>query len=160
MTPEATPGEDIPRTLVHPPTTFFISLVVGYILRIVFGGGPALPRAMAEGLGGLAILASLAIALSSVSAFAAGGETLKPNTPSRQLFTAGPYRFTRNPIYLAMMVFGVGFGIATSNSWILLTIALAGLILHFFVILPEERYLEDRFGPEYEAYKKRVRRWI
>jgi len=83
-----------------------------------------------------------------------------PATPASELFQKGPYKFSRNPIYLAMVVFGAGFGIATSNVWIIVTTAIVGLIFHFFVILPEERYLARRFGAEYDAYRSRVRRWI
>ena len=152
--------EDRPSVWLHPPTVMMIALVTGYIARIFLGGGMPLPRAFAEGVGGLLILIALGIITSAVSAFAAGGETLKPDTPSKQLFINGPYRFSRNPIYLAMMLFGAGFGVATSNLWIILTTAIAGLLFHFFVILPEERYLTDKFGDEYEEYKKAVRRWI
>lgn len=152
--------DDRPRTFLHPPTVMMIALTVGFMLRVLFGGYLPLPRAFSEGAGGLMIIIALGIFTATVSAFAAGGETLKPDTPSRQLFTNGPYRFSRNPIYLAMMLFGAGFGVATSNLWIILTTAFSGLLFHFFVILPEERYLEDKFGPEYGDYKKAVRRWI
>ena len=152
--------EDRPQTLVHPPTVFLIALTSGYILRLFFGGRLALPRAFAEGFGGLLILVAMAIFSAAIMAFAAGGETLKTTTPSQQLFTKGVYGFSRNPVYLAMMLFGVGFAITTSNIWIIVTSAIAGVLFHFFVIKPEERYLEDRFGEEFHAYKNSVRRWI
>lgn len=152
--------EDRPRTFIHPPAVFLVAMVSGYILRIFFDGRLALPRAFAEGLGGLLMLAAMAVFSGAIMAFAAGDETLRPSTPSKQLFTKGVYAFTRNPIYLAMMLFGLGFAIATSNMWIILTTAIAGLLLHFFVIKPEERYLEDRFDEEYLTYKKSTRRWI
>ncbi len=152
--------EDRPNVRLHPPTVMMIALVAGYVLRIFLGGGMPLPRAFAEGVGGFLILLSLGLFTSTVSAFASGGETLKPDTPSHQLFVNGPYRFSRNPIYLAMILFGAGFGVATANAWIIVTTALAGLLLHYFVIKPEERYLEDKFGEEYETYRKSVRRWI
>ena len=152
--------DDRPRTVLHPPTVMMIALTSGFLLRVFFGGYLPLPRAFAEGVGGLMVIFALGVFTAAVSAFAAGGEALKPDTPSKQLFVNGPYRFSRNPIYLAMMLFGIGFGVATSNLWIILTTALSGLLFHFFVILPEERYLEDKFGPEYETYKNAVRRWI
>ncbi|MEL6362784.1 MAG: isoprenylcysteine carboxylmethyltransferase family protein, partial [Pseudomonadota bacterium] len=60
----------------------------------------------------------------------------------------------------AMMLFGAGFAFASGNLWALLTTGLAGLVLHFFVILPEERYLSAKFGIEYTDYTRRTRRWI
>ena len=152
--------EDRPRVWFHPPTMLFAALVIGFGVRVFVGGYLPLPRILAEGLGGLLIICSLGIVISAVSAFAEGGENLQPDTPSKQLFVNGPYRFSRNPIYLSMMLFGVGFGLATSNLWIILSTLCAGLLFHFFVILPEERYLTDKFGDEYETYKKAVRRWI
>lgn len=152
--------EDGPKVRLHPPSLLLFALVAGYVIRLFAGGRLPLPHAFAEGAGGLLILIALAIVMTSVSAFAEGGETLRPETPSRQLFTKGPYRYSRNPIYLAMMLFGVGLGIATSNIWIILTTALAGLVIHFFVILKEEDYLQDRFGEDYAAYRRQVRRWI
>jgi len=152
--------EDRPKTFIHPPTVFYIALIIGYILRLIFGGRLPIPRPFAEGAGGLLIIIAIGIAISAISAFAEGGETLKPDTPSRRLFTSGPYRYSRNPIYLAMMAFGVGFGVATANAWIILTTAIAGVLFHFLVIAPEERYLRQRFGDEYEVYRKSVRRWF
>lgn len=152
--------EDRPKVWIHPPTTLFIALIIGFAIRVFVGGYLPLPRILAEGAGGVLILLSLGIVISAVSAFASADETLKPDTPSKQLFVNGPFRFSRNPIYLAMMLFGGGFGIATSNLWIILTTTFAGLLFNFFVIAPEERYLADKFGDEYEDYKKAVRRWL
>lgn len=151
---------DGPKVRLHPPTVMFAALVAGYAIRLFAGGRLPLPQAFAEGLGGLMILVSIAIVMSAVSAFAEAGEALRPETPANRLFTKGPYRFSRNPIYFAMMLFGAGFGVATSNIWMILTTALAGLVIHFFVILKEEDYLARRFGEDYERYRRNVRRWI
>ena len=152
--------EDRPRVRLHPPTLLLAAMVGGFVLRVFAKAPIPAPRVLGEGLGGAMIIAAVMIIVSAVSAFAAGDETLKPDTPSRQLFVHGPFRFSRNPIYLAMMLLGGGLAIATLNLWMVLTTALAGVLLHLFVIKPEERYLEDRFGGEYTAYKKSVRRWI
>lgn len=157
---DTTVRQDGPKVRLHPPTLMFVALVSGYAIRLFVGGGLPLPQAFAEGLGGLLILISIAIIMSAVSLFAESGEGLRPGTPSNHLFTKGPYRYSRNPIYLAMMLFGAGFGVATSNVWIILTTALAGLAMHYFVILREEDYLGERFGEEYAAYRLHVRRWI
>lgn len=151
---------DRPAVKLHPPTVLFIALVSGYVIRLFVGGRMPLPRAFAEGVGGLLVIVSLGLVLSAVQIFAEKGQGLRPATPAGELFQKGPYKFTRNPIYLAMMLFGAGFGIATSNVWIIITTAVAGIIIHFLAILPEEEYLERKFGEEYAAYKARVRRWI
>lgn len=152
-------GHDGPKVRLHPPTVFFTALVAGYVIRLFVGGRLPISRALAEGVGGLVLIA-LGVAISAISRFAERGQPLTPSTPSDALFTDGPYRFSRNPIYLAMVLFGAGFGVATANMWMILTTIIAGAVLHFFVIVREEAYLASRFGPEYEAYRPRVRRWI
>lgn len=152
--------EDRPEVLLHPPTVFLSALIIGFVIRAFAGGWLPLPDLAAEGLGGLMMLVALAAAVMSISAFAESGETLRPATPSYQLFTGGAFQYTRNPIYLAMVLFGVGFGLATLNLWIILTSILTGVIFNFFVIPQEEGYLARRFGGEYEDYRRKVRRWI
>lgn len=153
-------GGDHPKIPVHPQTVFLTALVLGYILRILTDGYLPLPRAAAEGVGGVFILASVSLMLAAARIYLSSGEELEPNTPSGRLFTEGPYGFSRNPVYLAFMLFGAGFAIATQNVWILLTTALAGVVIHYFVILPEEEYLSQHFSDEFAAYRKRVRRWL
>jgi protein-S-isoprenylcysteine O-methyltransferase Ste14 len=149
-----------PKVRIHPPLLMFGALLAGYLLRLFFGGRLPLPRAFAEGAGGLLLILGIALVMAAVNQFNTEGERLLPSTPSAKLLSGGVYRFSRNPIYLGMMLFGVGFGVATANLWIILTTALAGAILQFFVIRPEEAYLAERFGADYAAYRARVRRWI
>ena len=151
---------DKPAVTLHPPLTIFVALVAGYVIRLFVGGRLPLPRAFAEGLGGLLIILALGLLMAAMRVFVEHAQPLLPATPAKALFLKGPYKFTRNPIYLAMMLFGAGFGIATSNIWIIITTSLAGLLFHFLVILPEEAYLARRFGAEYAAYKGKVRWWV
>lgn len=152
--------DDKPVVTLHPPTVLFVALLAGYLVRLFAGGRLPLPRAFAEGLGGLLIIVALGLLMAAIRIFVENAQPLAPATPAKALFLKGPYKFTRNPIYLAMMIFGVGFGIATSNVWIIITTAIAGTLFHFLVILPEEAYLERKFGGEYAAYKMKVRRWL
>ena len=151
---------DKPAVKLHPPTVLFVALVAGYVIRLFVGGRLPLPRAFAEGLGGLLIIVALGLLMAAIRIFVEKAQPLLPATSAKELFLKGPYKFTRNPIYLAMMLFGVGFGVATSNVWIIITTAIAGLFFQFMVILPEEAYLERKFGEEYYAYKASVRRWL
>ncbi len=155
------PGDDDrPDVSIHPPTIFLSALLIGFVIRVFAGGWLPIPRVLGEGAGGALMLAALVLAVSAISAFAEAGETLPPATPSRQLFTEGVYRYSRNPIYLAMVLFGVGFGLATLNLWIILTTLGAGAVFNFFVIPQEEAYLARRFGPEYDHYRTKARRWV
>ena len=152
--------EDRPRVFFHPPTVLFTGIFAGFVTRIFMGGYLPIPQLVGEGIGIILIMAGVSIFITAISIFAEADETLKPDTPSHQLLKSGPFTRSRNPIYLGMMFFGVGLGFATLNAWIILTTILTGLILHFLVILPEERYLSEQFGAEFNDYKKEVRRWI
>jgi protein-S-isoprenylcysteine O-methyltransferase Ste14 len=72
----------------------------------------------------------------------------------------GPYRLSRNPIYLSMILLQVGVGIWTASLWFFILAAVCVALLTWGVILREERYLTRKFGDEYLSYKSRVRRWI
>ena len=156
----AHPDEDRPRTRLHPPTLLLIALIVGYVVRLFVGGFLPIPRPIGEGVGLLLVILAIILLQMGTSAFSAGGEELRPSTPSRQLFTKGIFGFSRNPIYLAMILLGSGLGFATLNLWMIMSTAVFAMIITAFVIIPEERYLTDRFGDEFDQYRRKVRRWI
>ena len=84
-------------------------------------------------------------------------ETYKPTTA---IVVNGPYRFTRNPIYLGMVLGQIGVAVAFDSLWILATLVLFYLVIRYGVIAREEAYLERRFDDLYLGYKSRVRRWL
>ncbi len=152
--------EDKPDVAIHPPTLFFSALIIGFIFRAFVGGRLPLPDLVAEGGGAIILIAAFMLMGSAVSAFAETGETTRPSTPSKALLTGGVYRYSRNPMYLSMVLIGAGFGVATENLWIILTAVISGAIVNFFVIPHEEAYLERKFGVDYREFKERVRRWL
>lgn len=85
---------------------------------------------------------------------------MNPYQPTTAIVTEGPYRFTRNPIYLSLAVLYAGLEVMANALWSLLLLLAVMLIIHYAVILPEERYLEQKFGEEYRSYKAKVRRWL
>jgi protein-S-isoprenylcysteine O-methyltransferase Ste14 len=82
------------------------------------------------------------------------------NEPTSAIVQSGPYRFTRNPIYLAFSVLVLGIACWVNSIWLLGTLAAAVSLMSFVVIPREERYLERRFRAEYLEYKAKVRRWL
>ncbi len=88
------------------------------------------------------------------------GTTPNPTRPTTALLVDGPFRFTRNPMYLANELIVIGVGLASSAPWVILMAIPAALLTRRLVIDKEERYLEIKFGSEYLDYKARVRRWI
>ena len=86
--------------------------------------------------------------------------TAMPHLAAQQLITTGPYRFSRNPVYLAFLLLVLASALATGNVWIVLTLPIIMLLLIKRAIEPEEAHLRDRFGAQYELYKQKVRRWL
>jgi protein-S-isoprenylcysteine O-methyltransferase Ste14 len=80
--------------------------------------------------------------------------------PTTTIVRTGPYRFSRNPIYVAFSLFHLGLALWVDSAWLLATLLGAVALVHGVVIPREERYLERRFGAEYLAYKASVRRWV
>ncbi|MEE8556703.1 MAG: isoprenylcysteine carboxylmethyltransferase family protein [Myxococcota bacterium] len=86
--------------------------------------------------------------------------TLRPDRGANALVRTGPFAFSRNPLYVAVMIMITGIGVWVNSLWILGMLVPLFFGMSFAVIAPEERYLESRFGQEYLDYKSRVRRWL
>ncbi len=86
--------------------------------------------------------------------------SLDPKEEVTAIIDTGPFRFSRNPAYLAAGALQAALGLLLNNVWILLTIIPAMIVIHKVVVLREETYLEDKFGKAYLDYKSRVCRWI
>jgi protein-S-isoprenylcysteine O-methyltransferase Ste14 len=144
--------------LARPPVIYLIAIVTGLVLHFVwsisFVPGPARP------FGGLIGVLAAALFIWSVRTFRSAGTPVPGNQPTTAIVKAGPYRFSRNPIYLAFSLFQIGIALAVNDAWILATLLPAISVISFVVIPREERYLEARFGEEYARYKANIRRWL
>jgi len=142
-----------------PPLLYTAALVIGAGLEWFW------PTAIGLGwlpllLGAILILAGLAIALWGALALRRAGTAIPPNRPTTELVTDGPYRWSRNPLYLALTLIYAGVGLIADDLWILVLLVPLLLLLHWGVVVREERYLEAKFGEAYRRYKQRVRRWL
>jgi len=115
---------------------------------------------MARGLGFVIIIGGLLLILAAARLFRRAGTAVEPTKPSTALVTDGIYARTRNPMYLGLSVILVGFGLATGSAWFLISLSIAVLAVTKLAIEREERYLAEKFGAEYLAYKSRVGRWF
>ena len=107
----------------------------------------------------LVILAILMVALCR-HALVEGGTHPNPYKPTKAIVMAGPYRFSRNPIYIAFLMVTLAFTLFTNSLWFIGSAVLAVVLLQLGVIKREEKYLHEKFGSEYDDYCRRVRRWI
>ena len=147
---------------VFPPAVPVLAIVAGVLLQrrwplsLLDLAAPA-----RYWLGGAILLgAVLGLGLWSVVLFRRSGQSENPWKPTTSIVRRGPYRVTRNPMYLQMLIGCVGFAVLLSNTWILLLTPLVALVLQELAIKPEEAYLERTFGQEYLDYKAHVRRWL
>jgi protein-S-isoprenylcysteine O-methyltransferase Ste14 len=106
------------------------------------------------------VAASLLLLGAAVRRFRAAGTPVPARKPTTAIVRTGPYRFSRNPIYLAFSMLQLGIAIWVNSWWLVATLAGAIVLIHYVVIPREERYLEARFGDEYRDYRTSVRRWL
>jgi len=109
----------------------------------------------------VALAAGILLGVASVADFRKANTTILPaGRPTTAVVDGGPYRFTRNPMYLAMTIGYLGLSLLFNTVWALLALPAVVIIIDIFVIRREERYLTNKFGEEYRAYCSRVRRWL
>ncbi|HZX41522.1 MAG TPA: isoprenylcysteine carboxylmethyltransferase family protein [Myxococcaceae bacterium] len=149
------------RVVIPPPLVFLAGLAAGVlvdrlVLRRPVPGGVA----ARVGLAVLAIGGGVALGGSASRLFRRSGQDPRPWQPTPELVFAGPYRLTRNPMYVGMTLLTIGIGAAAGTLWTV-PFALAALgAVHVLAVLPEERYLTAKFGAPYLEYKARVRRYL
>jgi protein-S-isoprenylcysteine O-methyltransferase Ste14 len=142
--------------LVRPPLVYLASLAIGTLLQFAM----PLPFLPAPLLGAGLIVVALALLSYSIAEFRAAGTPVPARKPTRVIVRTGPYRISRNPIYLAYSLLQLGIAIWANSLWLVATLLGAVGVIDFFVIPREERYLEHKFGAEYLDYKDSVRRWL
>lgn len=146
-----------------PPLLPLITILAGVALERWWplAAGFDLPAPERYWVGGVAIAVTvLVLGLWPVVKFRRSGQSELPWRPTPLVLEDGPYRFTRNPMYLQMVLVCVGLAVILSNVWILVLTPLCAWALYRFAIRPEETYLERKFGDGYLNYKRRVRRWL
>jgi protein-S-isoprenylcysteine O-methyltransferase Ste14 len=145
--------------MVRPPLVYGAAMVTGLLLE--FGWPlPCLPRILAAPLGSVLVVVAVVVFSYAVRTFRAAGTPVPGNKPTTVLVRTGPYRFSRNPIYLAFAIFQLGIASWVNSVWLIATLIAAVALMASVVIPREERYLERRFGADYLDYKRSVRRWL
>src|SRR5215470_3107966 len=151
---------DTPNVIVRPPIAWALAVLAGLALNW-FMPLRLLPTAVLAGWLGAPVFAlALALFVWAIATMTRGGSNVPTNLPTTTIVDTGPYRFTRNPIYLAMVLGLIGLAIACNSLWPLLTLVPFALVIRYGVVAREEAYLERRFGDGYREYRARVRRWL
>ena len=148
--------------VVKPPILFAGAVLLGCLLSWIVPLGPGLGSANTRGLvaGGAIALIGFALMAVSVRQFRQAGTSVIPGEPSTVLLEIGPYRFTRNPIYIGFVIFYFGLAIMLTSAWMLMLLIPVLIILQRGVVEREEAYLQAKFGEAYRKYLARVPRWL
>jgi len=155
--------QDAAAVQVFPPAVPLLTILIGIGINHLWPIDVEFPfpKIWRYSVGGVIIAGAIfCLGLWAVALFRRSDQSEKPWKPTPQLVDRGPFRITRNPMYLQMILICVGIAVILGNVWILIMTPFSAWVLQRFAILPEEVYLERKFGSQYLAYKRRVRRWL
>jgi protein-S-isoprenylcysteine O-methyltransferase Ste14 len=151
--------QDKPGIRVPPPPVYLLALLLGLLLDRR-AHVPFLPRGVARMLGWPLVGGGAALVAWFVRTMRSVDTTIRIDKPVSSLVQDGPFRYTRNPGYVALAMIYAGVAVLRNALWAILLLPLVLYVIQREVIEREERYLERTFGEEYLDYKTRVRRWV
>ena len=144
---------------IHPPILTLLHLIAAWLLNWLIPLPITFPQIL-KTIGIIMVLAGLAFAFMAIRQFSAAHTTLDPHGSVKAIVMNGPYRFSRNPIYLGFICTLMGLPLALGTYWGIICSPVLILLMNTLVIQHEEAYLENKFKDQYAAYKSRVRRWV
>jgi protein-S-isoprenylcysteine O-methyltransferase Ste14 len=156
---EAKNLRDHSGVFVPPPLIYFVFFIIGMLLQLVCSVRILSPSAD-RAIGVICIMSGLTLIAWSVQTFWRSKTSVIPVRPSSAIVTGGPFRFTRNPMYIALTLLYLGTAFWLNTLWPIVLLPVLLFLVQSYVIAREERYLERKFGKEYLQYKSRVRKWL
>jgi protein-S-isoprenylcysteine O-methyltransferase Ste14 len=155
-------SEDNANVRVPPPLIFMLPLGLGLWLHHVIPlvQLPPAPGGLVRRVGAVVVILAVLLTAWAMVSFRRMRTSVIPVQPASALVMLGPYRFSRNPMYLAMTLLYLGVAVWARALWPLLFLPVILVIMQKAVIGREEAYLTRRFGDEYRRYLAQVRRWI
>jgi protein-S-isoprenylcysteine O-methyltransferase Ste14 len=151
--------DDKPGVVMLPPVLYGIGLLAVLLLRW-FWPFPIAESSLPFWLGLFLLALGGAVAIWGQTLMGAAGTNVSPALPATAIVTTGPFRISRNPLYLALNLVFLGLGLAINSYWSFVALGVLLPLMHYGVVLREERYLERKFGEAYLHYKARVRRYL
>ena len=153
-------SSDNPGIIAFPPLIWLLNAVISSLVHFFLIQLPIMNYRVSLVSGIVLMIIAPSLALSARATMKKAGTNVHPSEPALTIARGGPFRFTRNPMYLALCLVQVALGFFL-NDWItLLFVVPLALILHCGVVLREERYLTAKFGEPYLELKREVRRWF
>ncbi len=158
----ATNTQDNPGVIAPPPLLYLGGLALGLLLQrfIPLKYLPQTVRGIGLTLGSTGISMGLTVLVTGFRQMNEAQTNINPTHPATTIVTKGPFRYTRNPLYLGMTLIYLGIMFLVNSLWMMFILPVILGLINFGVIAREERYLEGKFGSQYLDYKQRVRRWL
>ena len=151
---------DTSNAVIRPPIAWALAFVAGLGLDWLYPL-PFVQAFMPTAFVGGAIFAiGFVLAIWAIVTIRKAGTSVETVKPTTTIVVSGPYRFTRNPIYVGMFLGQTGFAIGFNSLWLLATLVVFYVVIRYGVVAREEAYLERKFARAYLDYKSRVRRWL
>lgn len=154
-----TTATDHPGVVVLPPRLYIGALVVVLVLRW-FWRMPIAGSGVTFWPGLVVVALGLGLGFWGRVTMTRAGTNVNPGRPTTAVVASGPFRLTRNPLYIAVTLVYLGITLAINTWWGIVALVPVLLIMHRGVVLREERYLEGKFGESYRQYRTRVRRYL
>jgi protein-S-isoprenylcysteine O-methyltransferase Ste14 len=151
--------EDRATVAVLPPVILSVAILSGVALEWVHPTG-LLPASTSMPLGIVAIVFATGLVVWAARELSRARTAFDVRRATTAIVVTGPYRLTRNPVYLSMLLLYLGIGALLNSAWMVALTWPVGSILCFTAIRPEERYLQRKFPDAYTRYKTTVRRWL
>lgn len=153
------PGRDRPGIVAPPPLLYLVALAAVIALQWLWPL-PILEHAAATWIGGTLLALGLALNLWGAWTMRRARTPINPYRPVETVVTAGAFRLSRNPLYIGLDLILLGLALVLDSLWGVAALLAIVVVMHYGVILPEERYLEERFGEPYRRYRAAVRRYL
>ncbi|MHB1629894.1 MAG: methyltransferase family protein [Bacilli bacterium] len=152
-------NHDRPGVIAPPPLIYLGGIAIGWVIQLLY---PIhfFSKGYIALFGILLILVGCIVIYFGMRTMRLAGTNVNPERPATTIVQSGPFRFSRNPLYLSLSIIQLGMAIAVNSIWILLTLFVCVVVVTMGVIRREELYLERKFAEEYLLYKRKVRRWL
>ena len=153
-------NEDRAGVIAPPPLIYLGGILIALALDRWWWHCPIFGSTGWHWSGLILVGAGIVLLVAGRRALLAAETNINPFKPTLSITTAGPFRFTRNPLYLGVTLIYCGLTLVSNSWWCFVLLVPVLVLIHFGVVAREERYLERKFGDSYRQYRERVRRYL
>jgi protein-S-isoprenylcysteine O-methyltransferase Ste14 len=143
-----------------PPIALGIPLLIGILVTALAGDPFTIPSSGTRIIGVILLVVFGFWNGWALVVMAANRTALLPGGATRVVLDRGPFRFSRNPLYVGLILLDVALALLWPSVWALILVPVGIALLYWGAIAPEEKYLSTKFGADYDDYRRRVRRWL